>query len=223
MIGSQLPLAVQLRDTASFETFFAGPNAEAVAAVQGLAAPVLLYGPRGSGRSHLLQACARRHGLAYLPLADFAAHGADALQGFEDVPGACLDDVEAVLGGIDWCLALLRLIDRLRTRGARYVLAAGAPPERLELPLPDLRTRLAACSVFGLRPLQDEDRRALLRDRARARGLEMPEEVSRWLLNTHARDTASLLDALERLDRAALSAKRRLTLPFVQSVLMSSP
>lgn len=219
MISPQLPLPVQLRETASFETFHAGPNAEAVKALEALTGPVLLFGPEASGRTHLLQAAARRHRAAYLPLADLRHYGPEALQGYEAHGPVCVDDLEAVADDRDWCLTLLRLIDRWRTDGKAYVFAAEAPPERLRLALPDLRTRLAACSVIGLRPLQDEDRRELLQERSRARGLEMPPEVSRWLLHTHARDTASLLEALEQLDRAALSAKRRLTLPFVQSVL----
>lgn len=219
MIGAQLPLAVQLRESASFDSYYAGPNAEAVAALQALATPVFLYGPPASGRTHLLQAAARRHRAAYLPLAELQEHGPAVLDGLDAAPAVCLDDLDAVSEEPAWCLALLRLIDRLRTHGAGYVFAAAAPPERLALALPDLRTRLGACSRFGLKPLSDDDRRQLLRERARARGLEMPDEVSRWLLNTRTRDTASLLDALERLDRAALSAKRRLTLPFAQSVL----
>ena len=74
-------------------------------------------------------------------------------------------------------------------------------------------------AVIGLKPLDDSGREALLRDRSAARGLELPAEVSRWLLNHLPRDTGSLLAALEQLDRASLSAKRRLTLPFVQAVL----
>lgn len=219
MIGAQLPLAVQLRESASFESYYPGPNAEAVQALQMLAQPVLLYGPPGSGRSHLLQAAARRHRAAYLPLAELEEHGPSLLEGLETAPAVCIDDLERVSPQREWCIALLRLVDQLRARGAGYVFAADAPPERLELALPDLRTRLGACSRFGLKPLRDDDRRELLRERAKGRGLEMPEEVARWLVNHRARDIPSLLEALERLDREALAAKRRLTLPFVQSVL----
>ncbi|MGH8482690.1 MAG: DnaA regulatory inactivator Hda, partial [Nevskiaceae bacterium] len=64
MKGLQLPLGVQLPDTASFETYCAGPNAETVAALRAVLAPdappvLLLYGPPGSGKSHLLQALTR--------------------------------------------------------------------------------------------------------------------------------------------------------------------
>ena len=223
MKGAQLPLAVQLRDSASFETFFAGPNAEALAALHGGRENLLLYGPPGSGKSHLLQAAARDGQAAYLPLATLAAHGPALLEGYDDAPVLCVDEIDTALTRRDWCIALLRLLDARRTRGARYIIAAPAPPEHLDIALPDLRTRLAACAVFGLQALNDAQRAELLRQRAQARGLHMPDDVSRWLLNHLPRDTGSLLDALEQLDRAALSAKRRLTLPLAQATLPPAP
>lgn len=222
MIGAQLPLAVQLRDTASFDTFFAGPNADIVPALRKLQGSALLFGPPDSGRTHLLQAVCRLANGRYLPLAAFAKHGPGALEGFEHTSLLCLDDIDAVCADRDWALALLRLLDARRAAGQTQLLSASAAPERLNVALPDLRTRLSACAVFGLRPLTDDDRVQLLRTRALARGLELPDEVARWLLKTRDRSTGALLAALDQLDRASLSAKRRLTLPFVQSVLGSA-
>lgn len=219
MIGAQLPLAVQLRDTASFDTYFPGPNVEAVAALREARLPALLFGAEGSGRTHLLQACCREHAGTYLPLGAAVDYGPDALDGLIQPARLYLDDLDAWLGEREREFALLRLLDARRAAQHVTVLAASAPPERLILALPDLRTRLSALTVLGLRPLDDAQRAQLLRTRAMARGLELPEEVSRWLLHTQARGAAPLLDALDRLDRASLSAKRRLTLPFVQSVL----
>ena len=219
MKGAQLPLAVQLRDTASFDSYFPGPNADAVTALRELAQPLALFGPPGSGRTHLLQAACRHHRGAYLPLATIADDSAELLGGFEHAGALFVDDVDAVAGDREWCLGLLRLLDALRSAGKPYALALGAAPDRLTTAVPDLRTRLSQCALFGLRPLNDDERAELLRLRARRRGLDLPDEVSRWLLNTRARDTGSLVDALDALDRASLSAKRRLTLPLAQTVL----
>ncbi len=219
MKGAQLPLAVQLRDTASFDSYHPGPNAEALTALRELTQPVLLYGSPGCGRTHLLQAACREHGGAYLPLAAWAALGPALLAGYEQAPALFIDDIDAVSADADWCMALLRLIDHVRASSRRFALAASAAPVRLDCALPDLRTRLRQCLVLGLRPLDDAQRADLLRLRAQHRGLSMPDELTRWLLNTRARDTASLLDALDALDRAALSAKRRLTLALAQDVL----
>lgn len=219
MKGSQLTLAVQLRDTASFSSYWPGVNAETVAALRELRHPTLLYGPPQSGRTHLLQAVCREQGGAYLPLREIAEYGPEALQGFEATPLLALDDIDVVIQERDWALALLRLIDARRAAAQRFLFSAAAPPEHLTVAMPDLRTRLAACVVLGLLPLADEDRAALLKDRAQARGLTLPDEVARWLLNTQARTTGALIDALDTLDRASLREKRRLTLPFAQSVL----
>jgi DnaA family protein len=221
MKGQQLPLSVQLRESASFDSFFAGPNALAVKALRELAGSVLIYGAVGSGRTHLLQAVARERRCPYLPLTELRALGADALQGLEQPAVLCLDDLDAVSDDCDWALALLRLLDARRSHALSTVLSANAAPDRIATTLPDLRTRLTLSAVFGLKPLDDDQRVQLLQERARARGLELPVEVSNWLMKQLPRDTGSLLGALETLDRAALSAKRRLTLPFVQAVLLA--
>lgn len=219
MKGQQLPLSVQLRESASFDTFYAGPNALAVNALRELGSAVLIYGAAASGRTHLLQAVARERRCPYLPLQDLREMGPDALEGLDQHAVLCLDDLDAVSDERDWSMALLRLLDARRTANKPTVLSANAAPDRANIALPDLRTRLMICAVFGLKPLDDTDRETLLRERSRARGLEMPTEVSAWLMKQLPRDAGSLLSALDALDRAALSAKRRLTIPFVQTVL----
>ncbi|NKF23644.1 DnaA regulatory inactivator Hda [Solimonas marina] len=219
MKGRQLALAVQLRDTASFESYWPGGNDETVAALRELRHPTLLYGPPQSGRTHLLQAVCRTHGGAYLPLREISGYGPEALDGFDMQALLVLDDLDAVAADREWAVALLRLIDRRRAAGQSFVLSTGAPPEHLTLALADLRTRLAACVVLGLMPMSDAERAALLQARAQARGLTLGDDVTRWMLNTQARTTGALVDALDALDRASLREKRRLTLPFVQSVL----
>ncbi|MBL6751669.1 MAG: DnaA regulatory inactivator Hda [Nevskia sp.] len=230
MIGVQLPLSVQLPDAAGFENFHAGPNAAVVAALRQAAAgdapsSILLHGAPGSGKTHLLQALSRaagRHGrrAAYLPLESFAQQQPAALAGFEAFELLCLDDIGAAVLDRAWALALLRLVDAVHARGGRCVFGTAAAPGALpRAPLPDLRTRLAACAVFGLKPLAEADLCALLRLRAAARGLELPPEVAQFLLHRLPRDVPGLLGALDLLDRGSLSAQRRLTIPFVQQQL----
>jgi DnaA family protein len=210
---------VQLRESASFDSFFTGPNAAAVAALRTPHGTLLVYGASGSGRTHLLQAATREGRGSYVPLAELLSHGADILEGLEQPVLLCLDDLDAVAAERDWALALLRLLDARHAQNKTTVMSSIAPPDRMALALPDLQTRLMRSAILGLKPLDDTDRATLLRERAQARGLELPPETSRWLLTQLARDTGSLLAALEKLDRASLSAQRRLTLPFVQRAL----
>lgn len=228
MKGEQLALSVQLRSTASFDTYFAGPNEVAVAALRELhtlpASGVYLFGPDGVGKSHLLQATARQfqqQGLrvAYLPLASFVERPVELLDGADQMDLLALDDLDVVSADRDWAYALIRSFDTLRANQRRWLVAASSATDRLDCAVPDLRTRLDQSARFGLRALDDVDRTRWLRENALARGLELPDDAARWLINHLPRDAASLIAALDTLDRASLSAKRRLTLPFVQKTL----
>ncbi len=55
--------------------------------------------------------------------------------------------------------------------------------------------------------------------RATWRGFSLPEETGRFLLSRVDRGAGSLFRLLDRLDRAALAAQKKLTVPFVRSVL----
>lgn len=222
MKGAQLALPVQLQQTPGFENFFAGPNQAVVDTVRELAQTralpaIWLYGAIASGKTHLLRAAVGSVG----GNACYAAGLLDWASGpvLDDAALIALDDVEPLLADTDAALHLLRLIDRRRQRGLPTLLAAGAPPARQEIPLPDLRTRLDAMVLLGLKPLRESDRRALLLLHATQRGLKLPEDAVAWLLAHLRRDAGTLIAALEEIDRATLSAKRRPTLPFVQQTL----
>ncbi|MFI4914171.1 MAG: DnaA regulatory inactivator Hda [Steroidobacterales bacterium] len=224
----QLPLGVRVRERSVFESFFAGPNAAAVALCQALAAGtqpgvLWLWGPAGCGKTHLLQAACAQAGSAreavYLPLAQLAQLGAGALEGWPMAACLCLDDIESVLGGLEWEAALFRLYREIEERGASLLVAASAPPALLAFALPDLGSRYAAAAVFQLRALDELQQREALRLRAQLRGLELPEETALYLQRRFRRDMKTLYDLLDALDEAALAAQRRLTVPFIREAL----
>lgn len=235
MKGEQLALSVQLRNSLSFDNYFAGPNAATVDALRAFVADgdggFFLWGGVGLGKSHLLVAAARQaqqqHArIMFLPLHELlptpdAPNRSDAaiLEGFEQADIVVIDDVDHATSA-EWTQALMRMLDRLRTLKRRWLVSGSSAPERLAL-LPDLRTRLAQAVSYGLRPLSDADRADWLRQNATQRGLQLPDESARWLLAHLPRDASSLAAAMDRLDRASLSEQRRLTLPFVQKVLQA--
>lgn len=225
----QLPLGIRLREGLDFESFYGGPNAELVAMARGLARgegphSLFIWAGPGSGKTHLLQAlCAYAgSGSAYLPLAELISLSPEILEGLSRVRLLCLDDVDALCANVAWEQALVVCLDRLRQAGGRLVVAARRAPDALQLGLKDLRSRLGWGLVYGLQPLSDDDKRTVLQLRAERRGLHMPDEVASYLLTRHSRDLLALLALLDRLDRASLAAKRRLTVPFTRQVLAES-
>ena len=73
--------------------------------------------------------------------------------------------------------------------------------------------------AFALRTLDDDEHAELLKARGQRLGLSLSTETVYWMLTHLPRDTPSLLAALARIDRAALTARRQPTLPFVRQVL----
>lgn len=228
----QLPLSVKLRDEATFDNYYQGPNSAVLAAVQVLADPlqepvercVYVWGAPGSGRSHLLQAAC--HSMAeagalamYLPLPDVLDHGPLLLDGMEEVDLLCVDGLEALVGHAAWEEALFHLYNRIQQRQGRLLVAAAAAPRVLGLHLPDLASRLGWGLVFHLQALDDQDKQKMLKLRAERRGLHLPDEVARYILSRGARGMGELFAALEQLDQASLQAQHRLTIPFVKRVM----
>ena len=70
-----------------------------------------------------------------------------------------------------------------------------------------------------LRPLDEEAVTAALASRARVRGLQLPDETAQYLLRRFPRDLRTLFALFDTLDSASLIEQRRLTIPFVKSVL----
>lgn len=224
----QLALDLQLADYALFDTFYAGPNAAVVSAVKRAATePVQqvhwIWGAPGSGRSHLLQAAvaaagAAGHACAWLPLANTDLEPA-MLEGLGGLDLLCVDDVDAVAGDDAWERALFRAFEELRANNGRLLVTATMAMPESGIRLRDLASRLASGPTWKLHSMSDEDQLAALQLRSRWRGLELPDDVGQFLLRRTVRSNAALFRLLDRLDHAALTAQRRLTVPFVKSVL----
>ncbi|WP_058834097.1 DnaA regulatory inactivator Hda [Luteimonas abyssi] len=226
--AAQLPLALRYPPDQRFETFVGAPDG-ALAQLRALSSGtgrggLLLHGPAGAGKTHLaLAACAHAEacGLrsAFLPLASAAGRLDSALDALHDNDFIALDGLDAAVGGHDDDVALFHFHNRAADAGRRVLYTARQPAGELGVGLPDLRSRLSACEVIALAPLDDDGRRELLRLRAQRRGLVIEDAAIEWLLRRVDRDLGSLTRMLERIDRASLAAKRRITVPFLRQVL----
>jgi DnaA family protein len=218
-------LALSLADHASFATFVAGSNAAAVEHVRALAAgradTLWLWGAKGCGKSHLLQAACRAATAAqrramYVSL---PAVSPAILADLDNVDLLAIDDLHAVAGDLDWERPLFGILNAFLARSGGLLLAATAPAIRSEFRLADLASRGAGAVTYRLAPLADDDRKEALQRHAAALGIELDAAAAEFLLRRVARDMGALTDWLARLDRASLSAQRRLTIPFIREQL----
>ena len=227
----QLPLPIQLDQRSTFDNYIAGGNAAAVQALQQLLKPegepqVYLWSSNANGKSHLLQSLCMQAAelgvkMVYLPLSLLTDGGADIFDNLEDVSIVCLDDIDAVSQNPVWAERLFHLINRLRNSGSRLAMTAAQPPDAMITPLKDLQSRLGWGPVYQLKALADDDLEQFLIKRGDGQGLTIPVEVVSYLVSHTQRDLAAMLKLVDTIDREALAQQRRVTVPFVRSVIPS--
>lgn len=216
----QLPLSISERPAPSFDNFLPGANEQAWACLQALPSggtPVLLWGPHGSGKTHLLQATASRLREDGRTAGAFDA-AADLPWEFDEGWSAVfLDDCDRF--DADRQHAAFRLFVEAASHGIPILAASSVPP--VDLPVrDDLRTRLGWGLVFQMAPLAESEARAVLRRQADQRGVLLTDEAMDYLMTRFTRDLGHLIGVIDRLDTFALAHQRgALTIPLIRQML----
>ncbi len=225
---SQLALPLKLQDHAVFESFWSAGNDTLLSFLAGLVENgdgpgCWIWGAAATGKTHLLQAvCEKSHDSAvYIPLTQFMKSGPGILEGLGSRRFVCLDDVHTVARNAEWELALFELYNQVTDASGALLATAAATPRECRFELADLASRFSMLPAFHLATLDETNRVKALQLRARFRGLDLPDDTAKFLLNRSKRDMASLYALLDQLDSAALEAQRRLTIPFVKDTLKS--
>ncbi len=226
---NQLTLGVSLKDEATFENYFSGSNTQLIHELRKAAAGsgeqiIYFYGQGGQGCTHLLQACCheadQHHQTAvYIPFSHLSDYSPLIFEGLESLNLVCLDDVHLLAGHNAWEEAFFHAYNRIRDAGARLIVTANVPPKSLRFELPDILSRLSWGMVFQLQPLTDAEKLHALIMRASLRGMTLSEEVGKFILTHCPRHMSTLFAALNALDKVSLAAQRKLTIPFVKTVL----
>ena len=223
----QIPLDIGLKPCPRLETWVAGPNQQLYAHVQdvlarqgAVATTTYVWGPTGSGRTHLLQAVVQGlqdQGL-HVGWLDAQCRFAPAFD--QRWSAVVLDDVYRYNAQQQHMAFNWFVHARANDSGQPvWVLAAGDVPVT-DLPLrDDLRSRLGWGLTFALQPLGEAEVRLALRQTAQERGLELTDEVLNYMLTRFARDLGSLNGLLDRLDDYALETRRALSIPLLKQML----
>lgn len=227
-IMNQLTLGVSLKDEATFANFYTGKNDQLVAELKKTAhgqgeRVIYVNGSGGGGCTHLLQAVChesnqfQRRSL-YLPLNNLSDFSPEILDGLESLDLICIDDIHRISGNKNWEEAFFHTYNRLHDAGKSLIITSNVPPKSLQL-LPDIISRLTSGIVFQLQPFSDLEKLEVLIMRADRRGMTLTEDVAKFILTHTPRHMSTLFAALDVLDKVSLAAQRKLTIPFVKSVL----
>lgn len=179
-----------------------------------------LWGNKGSGKTHLLQAlCQDSERAVYIPLEQMLAYGPRTLEGLETVDVIALDDLQIVAGNMAWEEKLLELFNAVQSEGGRLCFAATTKATELPLQLADLRSRLQLCVAFEAVESDDAAKADIVRARAAQRGIELRDEVMQYIMLRNSRNLHDLMAVLDQLDTLSLAEQRRVTIPFVKDIM----
>ena len=228
--SGQIPLALDTQQQPGFDLFVPGENGAACVNAKSVATGNLqlslyLWGASGTGVTHLLQAAckvAAEQGrqAAYIPLREHDELDPGMLENMEVLDLVCVDDIDRIGVQATWEQALLHLYNRRRDSKLPMLIGAHTGPQSLNFSLPDLKSRMAWDLVYHLKPLSDADKIDLLQRRAAALAFSLPCDVAEYLVSRVRRDLPYLIALLEKLQNATLAEQRKLTVPFVKSMVM---
>ena len=195
------------------EDFFTSPaNAAAFAMIK---APttrhLLLIGPHGAGKSHLLHIWAR------LTEAEIVTHEAlpQRLPDLARDAAVAVDDADAP--GRDEA-AFFHLYNTLAPSG-RLLLTATTPPRDWGLTLPDLLSRLQSMPHLIIAPPDDALLSAVLIKLFADRQIAVPPNLIPYLVSRMHRSIAAARSLVAALDGAALAAARPVTRALAAELL----
>jgi len=223
----QLALPISLTAEQTFDAFHVTvENSVAVAAIQSIVqgrsdeSQVLLWGDQGAGKTHLLNAACHAASdigwrIAYLQGENL--NDAEALLGVERCDLVCLDDVQQLQTEAEE--SLFHAINRCREANTRLLISCNTALEGLTFELADLVTRLHWGPNFQILALEDGALHDALEQLLMARELTWNDDVVPYMLKRYPRDIAQLRRCVMQLDQASLQAQRRITIPFLKTVL----
>lgn len=217
----QIALPVQLPDEMSLENFVLPEDCdpEMIPGWQSSLNPVaLVYGPQGSGVTHLLTGGLNpeRADHQYLPLTELLSFQPEIIESIPLGGRLAMDDIQ-LLRSADrsWLVALVDLYHRQLESGGSLRFGSHLAPREMDISLADFQSRLLSGPVWRLPRPDEKQLRKILEFRAKARGFEMSDAVLSWLLNRESRELKNLMCLLDQLDRMTLEQRRRLTVPFL--------
>jgi DnaA regulatory inactivator Hda len=213
MAPQQLPLDLEYRPALGMADFvIASGNRDAIAWIDRWpdwpSHALAIHGPKGSGKTHLAHVWQARSKAAFLdqaPAADAPLPAAIVLDAPQDWPEA----------------ALLHLYNRVREAGGHLLIVSETPPARWPVALPDLASRLASIPAVALAAPDDDLLVAVMAKQFADRGLEVNEDVLRYVASRVERSFATAAEMVARIDRAALAQQRKVTVALAKEVMAS--
>ncbi len=222
MTPQQYPFAFPHRESMREDDFMAADsNRDALAWIRSVSEwpshALVLYGPKGGGKTHLIQVWLTRERGAAITPEDLT--GKDHVSLTRTTQNLAFDDAEIVAGDRIAEEALFHLYNHLRSVGGRLLLSAKRPPVEWGVTLPDLLSRLRASTATEIQAPDDALLTALFLKQIYDRQLDIGEDVIKFMIARIERTPDAVADAVDRLDKLSLAKHAKITVALAREML----
>ena len=176
---------------------------------------VYLYGPEGSGKTHLCHIWTQQHQAVFLTRAMLASP-IELMQLVKTYETFVLENIEAMLADQ---AALFHLYNMIKEHQKSLLITSTVAPMELALTLPDLRSRLATIPAIEIKAPDEALLAAVLHKQFFDRQLRVSHGAIFYLLSRIDRSFTEVHKVVAIIDRYALERKRNITIPLLRSVL----
>jgi chromosomal replication initiation ATPase DnaA len=211
-MATQLNFDLPARTALGREDFFVAPsNALAVALLDAWATwpngKLVLTGPEGSGKTHLVHVWADRMGAQIIRAADLTE---DMVPALASAPVA-VEDIPQITQDPQAQTALFHLHNLALAEGNPILLTGRSDPNHWALTLPDLQSRLAGTQTATLNAPDDALLAAVLAKLFSDRQIVPKPDVIPFLVKRMERSFEAANRIVAHLDHAALTEKKDLS------------
>lgn len=175
---------------------------------------MILMGPEGSGKTHLAHIWAAMTGAVIVSAGDVLGLVSELAKA-----PVVVEDVDEIAGDEAAEEALFHLHNLCLSEGQALLMTSAEAPARLDLSLPDLKSRMQGSALVQLSGPDEALLTALLAKQFSDRQLTPEPEVLRYLVLRMERSFTAAGRLVQALDKAALSEKRPITKPLAALVL----
>ena len=213
-------------------------HAAAVLAAEqpGAMCPLVLHGPGGVGKTHLLEGICRRTrerfpraAMVMLSAEQFTTTFLESLHGRRGLPGfrrslraadlLVIDDIQFFFGKKATISELLHTLETLHRAGKQVVFGSDRDVESLAELGADLQARLRGGMCARVLPPDEATRAGIVESLAARRGLQVPPDVVAFVAARMTRNTRELAGAVNRLEATSHMLGIPVTLDMAEECL----
>lgn len=183
-----------------------------------------LWGPSGSGKSHILQSATNYTNkigqkAMYISLKNAAIIKPEILEELEHFHLICLDDIDLILAHDAWQEAIYYCLESSDACSTKIMLSSQTNINETNISRAETYSRLAASYRHKMCLLSEEQLFQALKQRTKQRQIPITDEIFNYIMHHAPRDSKSLFKLLDLISEYSLTQKKSISKKMIRDIL----